>query len=123
MQTTIAQEKIGKRNSLAPAVVSNLANGQSEAKESKNLIEALSASKIYQDYEQAFSEMTGLPVSLRPVESWQLPQHGKKHENPFCAIMSDKSRSCAACLRLQQELADKAQNEPHTLTCELGPFC
>ena len=61
-----------------------------------------------------------MPVSLHPVESWQLPQHGKKHENPFCAMMSEKSRSCAACLRLQKELADKAQHQAHTLTCELG---
>lgn len=34
--------------------------------------------------------------------------------------MAEKSRSCAACLRLQQELADKAQHDTQTLTCELG---
>jgi len=37
--------------------------------ENKNLIEALTNSKIYRDYERAFSEATGLPVSLRTVES------------------------------------------------------
>jgi AraC-like DNA-binding protein/ligand-binding sensor protein len=120
MQTTIAQHEIGMRNA-SVNLVSSPANGQATtAKENKNLIEALSTSKIYQDYERAFSETTGLPVSLRPVESWQLPQHGKKHENPFCAMMAQKSRSCAACLRLQQELASKAQYEAQTLTCELG---
>ena len=35
-------------------------------------------------------------------------------------MMADKSRSCAACLRLQQRLSDQAQTEPRTLTCELG---
>ena len=59
--------------------------------------EALAGSKIYQDYERAFSESTGLPVALRSVESWQLPQHGKRFENPLCALVAQKSRSCAAC--------------------------
>ena len=90
------------------------------AREGADLVLALTSSKIYQDYERAFSETTGLPVSLRPVESWQLPHRGKRHENPFCGMMADKSRSCAACLRLQQELSDHAQNEPRSLTCELG---
>ena len=39
----------------------------------KQLIEALTSSKIYQDYERSFSEATGLPVALRSVDSWQLP--------------------------------------------------
>ncbi|MGA2555730.1 MAG: helix-turn-helix domain-containing protein [Verrucomicrobiota bacterium] len=90
------------------------------ARESADLVRSLTNARIYQDYERAFSETTGLPVSLRPVESWQLPHRGKRHENPFCAMMSTKSRSCAACLRLQQRLSDNAQHEPQTLTCELG---
>jgi len=96
------------------------ANGEAVHRENKELVEALASSTIYQDYERAFSETTGLPVSLRTVESWQLPHRGKRHENPFCAMMAGKSRACAACLRLQQQLSDTAQNEPQTLTCELG---
>ena len=42
------------------------------AAESRNLIEALAQSKVYQEYERAFAEATGLLVSLRPVESWRL---------------------------------------------------
>jgi AraC-like DNA-binding protein/ligand-binding sensor protein len=95
-------------------------NGDGVQRENKDLIEALSRSSIYQDYERAFSETTGLAVSLRTVESWQLPHRGKRHENPFCAMMADKSHSCAACLRLQQRLSEGAQNEPRTLACELG---
>jgi AraC-like DNA-binding protein len=89
-------------------------------REGADLIESLSSSRIYQDYEKAFSETTGLPVSLRPVESWQLPHRGKRYENPFCGMMAQKSRACAACLRLQQQLSDNGQNEAQTLTCELG---
>ena len=83
----------------------------------KQLIEALAGSKIYQDYESAFSEMTGLPVALRSVESWQLPHHDKKFENPFCEMLAGKSRSCAACLQTQQQLSETATHEAKTVTC------
>ena len=88
--------------------------------ENKNLIEALLNSKIYRDYERAFSETTGLPVSLRTVESWQLPHHGKRFENPFCALLAQKSRACAACLQVQQELSETAGNEAKTVICPAG---
>ncbi len=85
-----------------------------------NIVEKLTHSKIYQDYERAFSEATGLPVALRPVESWQLPHRGKRKENPFCALMAGTSRACAACLQVQQKLADSATREAQTVTCPLG---
>jgi len=37
---------------------------------SNHIITTLAESKMYQDYERAFNETTGLPVNLRPVESW-----------------------------------------------------
>lgn len=86
----------------------------------KTLLDALAQSPIYQDYERAFSEATGLPVSLRSVESWQLPHHGKRSENRFCAIMSQKSRSCAACLQVQQQLSEKSANGPCSVVCPVG---
>ena len=86
----------------------------------KNLTEVLAASKVYQDYERAFSETTGLPVTLRPVESWQLPHHGKRNENTFCSMVAQKSRACAACLQVQQQLAEEAKVEPQTVVCHFG---
>jgi AraC-like DNA-binding protein len=86
----------------------------------KNFVEILTHSKIYQDYERAFTDATGLPVSLRPVESWQLPHRGKKSENPFCGMMAQKSGSCASCLRMQEQLSRNAKHDPETLTCFSG---
>ncbi len=86
----------------------------------KNLTEVLASSKVYQDYERAFSETTGLPVTLRPVESWQLPHHGKRNENAFCSMVAQKSRACAACLQVQQQLAEGATVEPKTVICHFG---
>ncbi len=84
------------------------------------LVEALSGSKIYQDYERAFSDATGLPVALRSAESWQLPHHGRHGENPFCGMMAAKSRACAACLQVQQKLSEKARYEAGSETCQVG---
>ena len=86
----------------------------------KNLSEILASSKVFHDYERAFSDTTGLPVTLRPVESWQLPHHGRRNENPVCGMMAEKSRACAACLQVQQQLAEKATVEPQTVTCHFG---
>lgn len=86
----------------------------------RTIAEILTQSSIYQDYERAFEEITGLPVSFKPLESWQLPHHGKRNEHPLCAMIAEKSRSCAVCLQIQQKLAEAAQTEPHTLTCPIG---
>jgi AraC-like DNA-binding protein/ligand-binding sensor protein len=88
--------------------------------DNNSLLETLSASQLYRDYEKAFSEATGLPVALRTVESWKLPIHGKRHESPFCALMAEKSRSCAACLRVQEKLSEGAREEACSLVCEVG---
>jgi len=92
-------------------------NGNSH---SRALIDAMVNSKIYQDYEKAFSEATGMPVALRPVESWQLPHHAKRNENPFCQMMSQKSRACSACLQVQEALSQSATMEAQTITCPVG---
>ena len=84
------------------------------------LIETLKESRLLKKYEQAFTEATGLPFALRPVESWRLPLRGSGKENRFCAIMSEKNSSCAACLRTQGELARAAMREPATVTCPYG---
>ncbi|MGV3757367.1 MAG: helix-turn-helix domain-containing protein [Verrucomicrobiota bacterium] len=86
----------------------------------RTLIEALQQSQIYQDYERAFSDATGLAMTLQPVNSWQLPLYRHRNENTFCALMAGKSRSCAACLQTQQELSEKACSGTATVTCALG---
>jgi AraC-like DNA-binding protein/ligand-binding sensor protein len=84
------------------------------------LIERLASSEIFHDYERAFTETTGLPLALRGVETWQLPHHGKRNETPFCAIMSETSKTCAACLQTQEALAKSATDRPATITCKYG---
>ncbi len=84
------------------------------------LIKTLANSELYQDYERAFTEATGLPIALRPIESWQLPLHGKRKENPFCALIASRSRACAACLQMQEKLAQSAREKTGSMTCSYG---
>ncbi len=94
--------------------------GQSATSSDRTLIEALANSKVFQEYERAFTEATGLPVALRPVETWQLPHHGKRNEGPFCALISETSHACASCLQVQERLSEMAAYEPHTVGCPNG---
>src|ERR1041384_2985989 len=84
------------------------------------LVEMLIDSETFKDYERAYTEATGLPVALRPVETWQLPMHGKRNEAPFCAFVASRSRTCAACLQMQEKLCQSAQERPVTMTCTYG---
>jgi AraC-like DNA-binding protein/ligand-binding sensor protein len=84
------------------------------------LIEALSNSKVFHEYERAFAEATGLPVALRAVESWQLPHHGHRNESPFCAMVLETSRACASCLQVQERLSVGAKDEAYTVSCPAG---
>ncbi len=95
-------------------------NGNGNGNGNRALVDALVGSRVYREYEHAFSDMTGLPVALQPVETWQLPHHGKRNENPFCALLSQKSRACAACLQVQERLCARATTEPQTVACAVG---
>jgi AraC-like DNA-binding protein/ligand-binding sensor protein len=91
-----------------------------EHNQNKKLIDTLSSSQIYQDYERAFTKTTGLPLSLRPLETWNLPHTHKKGENPFCALLAENNRACAACLETQHKIATATGAGPRTVKCFAG---
>ncbi|MCE0523888.1 MAG: helix-turn-helix domain-containing protein [Methylacidiphilales bacterium] len=84
------------------------------------IVQHLSKSQIYHDYEAAFNQATQLPLAFRPHELWQHAMHGKKNENPFCALMAKSNRSCAACLQVQQELVEGEPGESTSSICFAG---
>lgn len=90
------------------------------AQQSRTLVAQLRRSQVYQDYEQAFRETTGLPITLRPLEAFDLPHHDDPKQSPFCALMSRSNQSCAACLQLQRRVEEEAQLGPKTLKCFAG---
>ncbi len=90
------------------------------AQRSRTLVAQLKRAQIYRDYEQAFRETTGMPITLRALEAFDLPHHGDPKENPFCALMAQSNHSCAACLQLQRRVEEEARLEPKTLKCFAG---
>ncbi len=93
---------------------------ESFREQDKYLTEALTESTVFKEFEQSFTEATGLPLALRPKECWQLPLHGKDNESPFCSMMADASKTCACCLQHQQKIIDVCESAPVTLECPHG---
>jgi AraC-like DNA-binding protein/ligand-binding sensor protein len=87
---------------------------------SDDVVARLRDSQIFRDYQQAFQTATGLPLVLRSAGSFQAPMHGTKNMNSFCALMAAKSKTCAACLQLQQQAETEAVGGSTTLECFAG---
>ena len=95
-------------------------NAAEAATANSRLVEALAGSVTFREYQRAFGEVTGLPLTLRAVEGWQLAHQGNRHQNGFCAMMSRANHSCAACLRMQQRVCEGVNGVPCTLRCQFG---
>jgi AraC-like DNA-binding protein/ligand-binding sensor protein len=95
-------------------------DNEGEISANRRLIDKLRRSKLFRDYERVFSEATGLPLGLRPVEYWQLSHRGKKHENPFCALLAENPKSLAVCLQSHEDMVRRTSDIPTTVTCPFG---
>jgi AraC-like DNA-binding protein len=91
-----------------------------EGSSNKQLIEALLRSRLFRDYEGVFTKATGLPLALRPLEYWQLAHHGKKNENPFCAMLAERPATLAVCLRAHENMIEHTGDIPRTIVCPFG---
>jgi AraC-like DNA-binding protein/ligand-binding sensor protein len=87
-----------------------------------HLVEALAASPLFHQYQRAFHDATGLPLTLRPLAGWQLAHQGNRLQNSFCALMSRTNHSCSACLQMQQAVCESAGDEPATQKCAFGIY-
>ena len=88
--------------------------------QSRTLVAQLKRSEIYRDYEKAFRDATGLPISLRPIEAFDLPHQGDPKSAPFCILMARSNHSCSACLQMQRKVEEEARLGPKTLKCFAG---
>jgi AraC-like DNA-binding protein len=86
----------------------------------RKLLEALTRSKVYRQYECTFAEATGLPLTLRPVEFFGLPFHGKQNENGFCAFLAGGKSLCALCLQTQGRCSANPGEQPRSIQCPFG---
>ena len=100
--------------------MSDAVSGTAEGNANKELINALLRSRLFRDYESVFTRATGLPLTLRPLEYWQLAHHGKKQENPFCALLAEQPATLAVCLEAHDQMIRHTGVLPHTVTCPFG---
>jgi hypothetical protein len=84
-----------------------------------DLLERLSRSELYCEFQHAFGTSTGLPLRLRPREFWHLAHRGQPHEQPFCALITQTDQGCAAYLQAEQRAVEAAQERPATVRCLL----
>jgi len=89
-------------------------------RQSREIVAHLAGSEVYRTYEAAFQATTGMPLALRAIGTFNSPLKGATKENPFCTMMADTSKSCAACLRLQKEVEESSSTEPKSLACYAG---
>jgi len=87
---------------------------------SREIVAQLQKSEVYRAYEKAFSGSTGLPLALRAIGTFHSPLLGASNANPFCRLMAENNKSCAACLRLQHRIEEGADGEARTLECFAG---
>jgi len=117
-QNSIADHEPGR----CPTVKEGMPHGEelSVPDENLQLLKALASSKVFAEFERAFSDATGLPVALRPVDSFQLPFHRARNEGPLCSLMARANRTCGACLRAQAQVAGAAKEGSQTTLCFAG---
>jgi AraC-like DNA-binding protein/ligand-binding sensor protein len=85
-----------------------------------HLLDELSKSQIFADYQKAFGEATGLPLSLRNISAWRPVHEHSPQENPFCTLMAKTSRTCAACLENQEKIAENPGPGARNAVCFAG---
>jgi AraC-like DNA-binding protein/ligand-binding sensor protein len=100
--------------------MSKTALNAEDSTKNKQLIDMLLRSRLFRDYESVFTKATGLPLMLRPLDYWQLEHHGKKQENPFCALLAENPATLAVCLQAHEEMIRHTGVLPRTVTCPFG---
>lgn len=88
----------------------------------EDIVQQLSASRVYKEYEKAFSSATQLPLALRPQVVWGHCLSGKEHQNPLCRMLEKSNRCCAACLMMQQQTGPESSMHTVTLKCFAGLY-
>lgn len=84
------------------------------------MVDSLIRSEDFREFQRAFAEATGLPVTLRPLQFWSLPHRRGKNESPFCALVSDRKDGCSSCLKMNERLSRVAARQAATLNCAFG---
>src|SRR6266480_4130820 len=87
----------------------------------QEVMQHLSRSQIFKDYEGAFSEAMGLPLNIRGNDSWSPSHHGKDdHDRSFASILARFNKARSACLKAQSDASREPDSTMRTVTWFAG---
>src|SRR5437773_9111577 len=86
----------------------------------QEVMQHLSRSQIFKDYERAFSEAMGLPLNIRGHDSWSPAHHGKEDHDSFASMLARFNKARAACLRAQTDASREPDSTTRTATWFAG---
>ncbi len=86
----------------------------------KALIRQITHSPTFRRYREAFSNATGLPLSLQSKGDFALAHAGTRRQSPFCALLEAHNSTCADSLRFQSALQQKASAMSVTVRSRFG---
>jgi AraC-like DNA-binding protein len=90
------------------------------AESGRSIVPHLQRTEIFREYVKAYETTTGLPLALRQIGTFQSPLHQSRNVNGFCALMAASNQTCAACLRMQQQMETDATHDARTFQCFAG---
>lgn len=64
------------------------------------LLDDVSNSDLFKEYEQAFKDVTRLPLLIRSTDVSLPLAHDRSVENPFCHFMRQHNEACRTCLHV-----------------------
>jgi AraC-like DNA-binding protein/ligand-binding sensor protein len=84
----------------------------------ENLLEKLQESSLYQIYEKAFEEATGLTFLLQPENITEWTVAGCK--GSFCQLLNAGNKTCSACIHARRCLASTSKRKIGNVSCFAG---
>jgi len=86
----------------------------------EKLTKVLAGSRIYRDWTKAFSEMTGVPLFLRPVQATLLPDVGSGRKKWNCALFGQPNCGCKSCAQGFERIARGIAAKEDVIKCKCG---
>lgn len=84
----------------------------------RRLVEALQATPLYRQYQQAFRKATGMAMILRLADTDEMPSASERgDQNQFCAVMTGSGYNCEACESSRQAVKRNAGSEGASSQC------
>jgi len=77
-----------------------------EQKAIDRLLDEIKETDVFREYEQAYAEVTKLPLVLRSKNADDLIPEGVENEHEFCAFMRKHNDSCRTCMHLGAQHPD-----------------